>query len=1576
MSSTLNNPESLKKSTILSNLKDTSSHLRDSPPLLNSVSSPKLASFRASQPQSSFKLKPKFSLNFDSIKLSFLSRKKRAATLDSAKKPSFPLRDTVTPKKSNQNPSNIPSDPQPLSSTLFSKKTSLLPEINSPTKINNNSSFPSTVDQPKNINLNTYNLPPSDSNKPLPAPNTQTQNDTSSTLKRNTYTLPKFWKLKYTLSGSIYFANVVTNVSTSSTFDIECFEKAMVSFLKKNTDGKNKQKAFLTSVILNLESKENLSKNINFIHFNPSKSDSPHSPINELSVLIGNDPDVNPDLSISPEILSASVTLAIYRLKLAIKNSEKNKFIETAESINSATFEIISTLQNQSASDPSKVSFFRAYQRQVITSGCDLLLSASIAAGIWPPPNASAKLLDNAKSLLAIVRKFLAQVEESRFLVPPSPTSLDNTPRSSTFSNRPTNLNLNTTGLNFFSILNKCPSLESFHSFSKKISFLETQSSQTKPSNPAADNLQYNQNLLRPYHKKSETAPSNVESPGGFKVNEMNIIENIVNGDHSTSDLFFSNIINLILYSFAKIEDESRNLAKSLIIFEHAVKKFARVSREISVILVSSNDYYSSTATNSTQPAPNQSEDIQKNDAYFTEFIECTKNVVSKSYSVILGISSFLKEISLVHQICIFCGLSDEDLIPISEALSSAKRNSASLFEPPTQSIFVESSDQYSNLSDSKLLKDFKEAQSIILYNSTDLISSVQSIAFVLPKIIYFNEILKKTSGLSSKHRPKIAEYNYELHSFNKSPPIFYTSIPVNFIDPKKYTFESNDAHKDKSNFVKNQEKSPLNIETHSNPVKNPIPTNTIKKHMKNIILPVENTQRGDHSSSAISYQTGYKNSLSDITTHLKKIISILSGLDDQCLNLSILAKLELDRCNQKIIKVFHQYLIQSRFLPPQSSNRRNTDTTADVVSKPLANANRNSENKFVPIVVNTNNNALQKTKTSPLITSTLNKVDAKHIIKPPEIKTRALKKSSIQGISSFSSQAFSYSNSLKMLRKSNRNSLKNFFTKSSNKRVSVISQAFSISDESSINSIFSHEPSPNLRTDIGSNSYVISGSSSQTWFFQSELSSESLVLSIDGTLRAASLPAMVERLTAHDVLDTKFISAFMLTYRSFTTTPRLLSLLFERYSISPPAGLRQNELQLWTERKLDPIHLRVFNIFRSWLREHFYPDVEGDTDALQMLNAFACTVMAESRPALAEKLIKLIEHKNRQIGYIHPTDKSAYDGSQSTSTKLGIKSSSRLESALDTLAFSEGSGSTQNLFPRNINIERLSMRRFANNFLSPIPSSIMPASTLSSSSSITSISPIELARQITIIDHNLLVLVRPIEFLKKAWSISTVDPSATNGLNVEIASNLRTISILSTRVSHFVTAKVLSEKSIGERVNMLVYFIDLAEQLWVINNFNSLVNVLGGIQSAPIQRLKQTWELLPTKSLESYHSLKGVMNTSRNYILYREAIQKASPPSIPYIGLALTDLTFIEDGNSDYYGDSKELINFSKYSQIADIIKQIQVFQDVPYPFVQINEIISFLFNSLQSSIPNTFYSENLIDIFLKTSNEIEPST
>ena len=66
---------------------------------------------------------------------------------------------------------------------------------------------------------------------------------------------------------------------------------------------------------------------------------------------------------------------------------------------------------------------------------------------------------------------------------------------------------------------------------------------------------------------------------------------------------------------------------------------------------------------------------------------------------------------------------------------------------------------------------------------------------------------------------------------------------------------------------------------------------------------------------------------------------------------------------------------------------------------------------------------------------------------------------------------------------------------------------------------------------------------------------------------------------------------------------------------------------------------------------------------------------------------------------------------------------------------------------------------------------------------------------------------------------------------------------------------------------------------------------------------------------------MERILSAESAYKVYRQAIHSANPPCIPYIGVYLLDLIYIEDGNPDTIDG---LINFSKRHLVTKVIQDV----------------------------------------------------
>jgi len=220
--------------------------------------------------------------------------------------------------------------------------------------------------------------------------------------------------------------------------------------------------------------------------------------------------------------------------------------------------------------------------------------------------------------------------------------------------------------------------------------------------------------------------------------------------------------------------------------------------------------------------------------------------------------------------------------------------------------------------------------------------------------------------------------------------------------------------------------------------------------------------------------------------------------------------------------------------------------------------------------------------------------------------------------------------------------------------------------------------------------------------------------------------------------------------------------------------------------------------------------------------------------------------------------------------------------------------------------------------------------------------------RQLTLIDWQIYSKIKPVECLNKNWSEEDSH-----------AYNIKAMIHLTNRLTVWVVYTILRERRVVNRREVFKYFVQTADKCRQLNNFDTLMAILAGLTSTPIHRLKVTWELMPNKVVTLYNDLRAMMNPTKNFSEYREALHSIEPPCVPFLGVYLTDLTFIEDGNPDRIHDQQYLINFAKRSKTAEVIREIQQYQVAPYILQPVQEIQDFLqekMNAVKIGIQDLF--------------------
>ncbi len=218
-------------------------------------------------------------------------------------------------------------------------------------------------------------------------------------------------------------------------------------------------------------------------------------------------------------------------------------------------------------------------------------------------------------------------------------------------------------------------------------------------------------------------------------------------------------------------------------------------------------------------------------------------------------------------------------------------------------------------------------------------------------------------------------------------------------------------------------------------------------------------------------------------------------------------------------------------------------------------------------------------------------------------------------------------------------------------------------------------------------------------------------------------------------------------------------------------------------------------------------------------------------------------------------------------------------------------------------------------------------------------IPPIELARQMTLIEYEVFALIKPSEFFNSAW----------NGKKKEkLAPNVLLLTSRFNQLASWVSKLILGEKSPADRGYLIQYFICVQRELFAMHNFHGVMELHAVLSSSHISRLRKSWKLVPAVELLSFAHIDSRMSPSSNYREYRKLLRSAdSTPCIPYLGAWLTDLTFLAESPTWIKRDEEGLprmLNLSKLSKFSGVLASIRNFQQLPYPYQHERQISYYL--------------------------------
>lgn len=235
---------------------------------------------------------------------------------------------------------------------------------------------------------------------------------------------------------------------------------------------------------------------------------------------------------------------------------------------------------------------------------------------------------------------------------------------------------------------------------------------------------------------------------------------------------------------------------------------------------------------------------------------------------------------------------------------------------------------------------------------------------------------------------------------------------------------------------------------------------------------------------------------------------------------------------------------------------------------------------------------------------------------------------------------------------------------------------------------------------------------------------------------------------------------------------------------------------------------------------------------------------------------------------------------------------------------------------------------------------------------SVLEIPVMELAEQLTLIEFEVFTAIPSHEFLQQGWLKQDKELRSPNLLRM-----VR----LSTRVSRWVVSEILTDDKPAKRAKVIEYFVQVCHALLTLRNFNGIMAIIAALSGSAIGRLKKTWDAFSKARKKELDELHAIMETELNWTRYRAALLNAPPPKIPYLGLILTDLVFIEDGNRDRLPSGH--INWVKCECLAASLHQVQLCQQSNYQITPNDTLVdTYVLEQAKTLTEREAYDRSLI--------------
>lgn len=191
--------------------------------------------------------------------------------------------------------------------------------------------------------------------------------------------------------------------------------------------------------------------------------------------------------------------------------------------------------------------------------------------------------------------------------------------------------------------------------------------------------------------------------------------------------------------------------------------------------------------------------------------------------------------------------------------------------------------------------------------------------------------------------------------------------------------------------------------------------------------------------------------------------------------------------------------------------------------------------------------------------------------------------------------------------------------------------------------------------------------------------------------------------------------------------------------------------------------------------------------------------------------------------------------------------------------------------------------------------------------------------------------------------------------------------------ISKYVMAMILNKLSPENRAKSMEKFVKMSKRLLELNDFNTLLAILGGMVHSTISRLQKSKEFLSNEAKLFINETNELLSSDKNYNKYRTKADATYGFVIPILGVVMKDLVALETAVKDYVDNNGvKLVNFHKMVQVAGILEQTLRSRHI-VPLVHPKKEV---FNVIRLSLRSRYSEDDLYEMSLQREPRSSPGS